>query len=350
MPVLILAGDEEFELSRAVVELKESLLDAAWATLNFQCLQNPTIREIIDVSASLPFGPGNKVILIDKCDLFTRKRKGSDAEESAPKSEKGRAAELERFEQAMANVAANTFVIFSSPHNFDTTLKTSKAVSKHAQLKAFTKPKYFPGTKNADLERWCRKEAKLLGATIDSEAIYYLLDGTDCDLRQVSAEITKASIHIMPATHITLDVVTELSPYHSHVFALAEQWLTGRTKESLASAREMLSRQSAMPILATLQTLLSKWIYMKALCDRYNGEVKTGPGINRRELPLPELTKRVAAQLKAHPFVVEKDLRRIQPLATTKLLAKREQLIQLEALVKTGQMPEQHALELFLVS
>ena len=81
MPVLVLAGDEEFELSRKVVELRKTLLDPTWAAMNFVRMENATIAQIIESAGSLPFGPGNKVVLIDKCELFTKKRgKGSDTE------------------------------------------------------------------------------------------------------------------------------------------------------------------------------------------------------------------------------------------------------------------------------
>jgi DNA polymerase III delta subunit len=348
MPVLILAGDEEFELSRKVVELRQSLLDPTWAAMNYLRLENPLLAQIIEHATALPFGPGNKVILIDKCELFTKKRgKGGDSDETTAK---GKANELERFEDALSSVVPNTYLIFSCPFNFDKTLKTSKAASRHAKISEFPRERYFAGSKSPKLETWCNKEAKRFGATIDDEAIHYLLAGLEGDLRQISSEIEKAAVKLLPATHITLKTVIELSPHHSHVFALAESWLSGRQQETLTSVRELLSRQSAMPVIAALQTMLSKWVQMKSLCDRYNGELPSGPGLNRRELPIAELAKRVAAETKAHPFVVEKDLKRISQIPVQTLIDKRIQLTKFENLVKTGQLPEQHALELFLVS
>jgi DNA polymerase III delta subunit len=74
----------------------------------------------------------------------------------------------------------------------------------------------------------------------------------------------------------------------------------------------------------------------------------SGPGIDRRELPLPELSKRVAAELKLMPFVVERDMRKIVNLTCDSLIAKREELTRLEYLLKSGQIPDRHALELFV--
>ncbi|HEY9714334.1 MAG TPA: hypothetical protein V6C72_12765, partial [Chroococcales cyanobacterium] len=82
MPTFIICGDEEFELSRRVKQLKDSLLDPTWAQFNFTRLTNPPVEEIIEAAATLPFGPGNKVILIDRSELFTKKRSKSGGDET----------------------------------------------------------------------------------------------------------------------------------------------------------------------------------------------------------------------------------------------------------------------------
>jgi DNA polymerase-3 subunit delta len=352
MPVLVVAGDEEFEVFRKVAELRKSLLDPAWAAMNFVRFENPPLHQIIDLAAALPFGPGNKVILIDKCELFTKKKsKGGGADsDDAPASAKGKSTELDHFEAALFAVAPNTYLIFACESNFDSTLKTAKAASKHAKVEEYRKERYFPGSRSPKYETWCSKEAKRHSATIDDDAIHYLLEGTDANLRQISSEIAKAAVKILPATHIKLETVVELSPHQSHVFALAESWVSGRGRDALDSVQELLARTNAIPIIAAMQTLLAKWVMMKALCERYNAELPSQPGSTRRELPLPELVKRVAQEMKLHPFAAEKDMKRIARIPLKNLIAKRVELTRLEDLLKTGQIPEQHALELFLVA
>ena len=356
MPVLILAGDEDFEISRKVQALREKLIDPAWASVNFMRLDNPNIQQICDAAAQLPFGPGNKVILIERCDLFTKKRsKGGGEEDAAPaKSAKKETAKdknsgLELFEAALDSVAENTYLLFSCPYNFDSSLKTSKAVPKSVGIEKFEKERYYVGSKNPKLDTWCRKEARRFGATIDDAAATYLLDGLEADLRSVSNELQKASVYILPKTHITLEAVQELTPFHSHVFVLADKWISGKTSEAYDSLRELLSRQSGMPIIAMLQTMLSKWVYMKMLCEKYNQETPHAPG-GKRELPLSELVKLVSVQVKSHPMVVESDLKRISKETSASLIRKKVELTRMEHLVKTGQLPESHALELLIAS
>jgi DNA polymerase III delta subunit len=358
MPVLVLAGDEDFELGRRVQVLRDKYLDPAWASVNFLRLDNPALNDISDAAAQLPFGPGNKVVLIDRCDLFTKKRgkAGSleDGAEAKPaKKEKGKdkTDQLDVLEQALLTVSPNTYLIFSCPYNFDSTLKTSKVVAsnKEVQFERFEKERYFVGSNNPKLETWCRKEAKRYGATIEDDAISYLLDGLEADLRPISSELAKAATYILPKSHITLAVVEELTPFHSHVFVLAEKWISGRKAEAQGSLRELLSRQSGMPIIAMLQTMLSNWLRVKVLSEKFNSELPAGAGVKRREMPVPELAKKISAVTRARDFLVEKDLKRIARETSTSLTAKKIELTRLEHLVKTGQIPEAHALELLVL-
>ncbi len=351
MPVIVVSGEEEFEVSRKVADYKAKLLDPQWASFNFTRLTDCDLTEIIDACATLPFGMGNKVILIDRCELFTKKRGKEKDSKKEEASSTNKDKQLEQLGKALAGVSPNTYIIFACPYNFDSTLKTSKTVKPLCTLEEYPKEKYYSGSENGKLNSWCNKEAKRFSATIDDAAIYYLLDSFEADLRSVSVEIQKAAVSILPATHITHATVVSLSPHHSHVFTLAEEWISGKTGQALVSCQEILSRQSAMPVIALLQTFLSKWIHMRALVDNINSTLPGGPGLNRRELPMSEMAKRIASELgQRSTFIVERDLRNIAKHSLDALVAKRERLTQIEYLVKTGQMPETLALESFIAS
>lgn len=345
MPITVLAGDEDFELYRKLAKLKDSLLDPAWASFNYLRIETPGLSDVLDNALTVPFGPGNKVIVFDKCDWFTRKSAGkkdkSDSGSMTPKM-------LEQLDDALGSVHPSTHLIFACPFNFDSNLKLSKIMLKHAKPEDFQKVKYYMGSSNPKLETWVRKEAKSFGATIDDTAISYLLDGTEAELRAISQELEKAATFIMPKTHITYDVVVELSPHHSHVFTLIDHWLTGRSSEALDSVNELLSRQPALKVIATLQTFLGRFVEMKAICDHANAKLPFGPGVGRRELPFPELVKKVAYEMKSQPFIIEKDMKRLRHHPTSYFIRKRRQLTKYEHLVKTGQVKDKNALELFL--
>ncbi len=348
MPVLVLAGDEDFLLDRRVNELKAELVDPNWSSFNFQRIASPDLSESCDAAATLPFGPGNRMVLLDRCDLFTKKKgKAADVDKISDKALK---ALLAGFDEALSAVAPQTHLVFACPYNFDSTLRAAKIVEKHAKIETFSKERFSPGSANPKLETWCRKEAHRFAATVDDNAISYLLDSTEADLRQVSVELEKASVYILPGKHITLETITLLSAYHSHVFLLLDAWAFGKQKEALQSLTELLSRTSGIPIIAAISTTLSKWLNLKAAADRAISALPTGPGLSRRALPPAELARKIAGELGLKPYAVEMDLKRAGRFTTAKLADIRSRLCQLEYSVKTGQLSDVQALTIFITS
>jgi DNA polymerase-3 subunit delta len=346
MPVIILAGEEEYRLSKRLAELKESLLTPAWQTMNFIRLQKPTLNSLHEAASTIAFGQGNRIVLVDNCDFFTKKRTkaDSDSEQKVEAAQAKKSIKLDdELEIVLSSIPANTYLIFACPYIFDSTLKSSKTAGKYAQLEEFPSEKYFPGSRNPKLELFCRNQAKQYGATIDDAAIEYLLNSTEGDLRRLANEIEKASLTVLPQTKITYELVSNICSAQGHIFQFIDLWLSEQSSKALNNLRELLAQQNAMPILATLQTMLSKWIKIKALYEQYSGEKekKTSPS---------EINKKIAADLKLMSFSIEKDLRRLQKFTAAQLVDKRLQLTRLEYAIKVGQIPADHALIMFVSS
>jgi DNA polymerase-3 subunit delta len=348
LPVLILAGEEELLLSEKLEVLKEKLLDSAWASFNYSRASEPELKQIIDAAAALPFGPGNKVMVFDNCELFTKKRGGKSDDDSASKSKSKGEKILEDLDRALTNVSPNTYVILCCPHNFDKTLKVSKVFEKHAEIESFDKIKYWPGSNNPEMLNWGRKRAHRYGSVIEDEAIDYLAESYEANLRLIAMEIEKASIYILPEKTITLKVVSQLSPHFSNVFALLDNWVHGEKALVLSGLQEVLSKsQSAIPIFAVIQTTLSKWLNIKSAAERVLASLPGGRGIQRKDLPPAEMAKRLQSEIKMNPWVLKMDLERVHRVSLEHLVAKKQELTRLENAVKTGMISDVHALTIF---
>lgn len=347
MPVYIFHGEEEFEISRAVDAMKQKLVDPAWASFNLARIDGGDLKHIVEAASSVPFGPGNKVFVFERCDLFTKKRGGKSDDDGEKTSASKVAKVLEDLDSTLGTVASNTYLLFECIANFDTTLKISKVFAKHAKFEKFEKKKYYSGSPNKELLTWANKEAHRFSATMDDDAISYLAESTEVNLRQMSQEIEKAATFILPDTHITLKTVSQLSPHFSHVFALLDYWAYGKKAKVLEAIQELQSRQiSAHVVIATLQTTLSKWISYKTEMERAMASSPGSRDVNRREVPLGELARQIAFDPRM-AFVVEQDLKRIKSMPLEYLVNKKRELTELEHSIKTGQMPETHALSLF---
>ncbi len=354
MPVIVLAGEEEYSLSKRLIELKSTLLAPAWQTVNLVKLNKPNLKLLGEATSTVAFGLGNRIVLVDNCELFTKKRAktGGDEEgkEKPGKSGKtNKTDDLDDLESVLSSVPAGTYLIFACPYNFDSTLKTAKQVIKYAKVEEFPKEKYFPGSRNLKLESFSRQEAKKYNATIDDDAIEYLLNSTEGNMRQLSSEIEKTTLSILPQTKITHKIVSGLCAPQGHIFQFIDLWLSGRNSEALDNLRYLLAQQNAMPILAALQTMLSKWIKLKALYEQYNASPDEKK-VTSKAPSHSDIIKQIAADLKLMSFSIEKDLRRLQKFTAAQLVDKRLQLTRLEYAIKVGQIPADHALIMFVSS
>lgn len=352
MPAIVLAGEEELLISERALELKDKLLDPAWASFNFSSALKPDLKQIVDAAAAVPFGPGNKVILFEQVDLFTKKRGGKSDEESAASKGKSKGDKIyEDLEHALKHIAPNTYLILSCTANFDKTLKSSKTFEKHAEIENFEKIKFYAGSSNAAMTNFCRKRAHKFGAVIDDDAINYLAESSEGDLRVIAMEIEKAAIFVLPEKHISHSVVSHLSPHFSNVFALLDHWVHGEKAAVLLSLDEVMSKQtSALPVLALLQTTLSKWLELKTAAEKVIAALPAGRGIQRREISADDMAKRIQSEFKMNPWVLKMELERVGKLKLEYLVEKKRELTKLELSVKTGLLSDVHALSIFFSS
>lgn len=351
MPAIVLAGEEELLIAERAAELKEKLLDPAWASFNFFASAKPDLKQVVDAAAAVPFGPGNKVILFEQVDLFTKKRSGKTDEEANSKTKSKGEKIYEDLEHALKHIAPNTYLILSCTANFDKTLKSSKAFEKHAEIENFEKIKFYAGSNNPGMLNFCRKRAHKFGAVIDDEAISYLAESSEGDLRVISMEIEKAAIFILPDKHISLSVVSHLSPHFSNIFALLDHWVHADRAAVLSSLEEVMSKQtSALPVFALLQTTLSKWLEIRTAADKVIASLPGGRGIQRREISADDMAKRIQSEFKMNPWVLKMELERVSKLKLEYLVEKKKELTRLELSVKTGLLSDVHALSIFFAS
>ncbi len=344
MPVVVLHGQEEFLVARRAFEIAKQKLEPGWEAVNLTRLKSPDTTEIIYAAHGLPLGPGNRVVVIEGCSLFAKGRSADT--KSVPLSQ----AQLEELAAALERISAVTWLIFALPYRVDNTLKASRVLSKFADFEEFPGYRYFPGSRNAALETWVRLEAKRAGATIDDDAITYLLESTESNLRQLSLEIEKAAVYLLPERHIDLKTVAALSEHRSQVFALLDSWAAGNREKALRCLDELLSWQSGAPVMAALQTVLSRWLEVKSQAEAITRSLPVVSGSGCRQPPAKDLARRVAEATGMRPFLVELDLARTGRLETDWLLGKRIELTELESQVKSGLISDGQALTLFLTS
>jgi len=130
----------------------------------------------------------------------------------------------------------------------------------------------------------------------------------------------------------------------------ADSWAAGNREKALRCLDELLSWQSGAPVMAALQTVLSRWLEVKSQAEAITRSLPVVSGSGCRQPPAKDLARRVAEATGMRPFLVELDLARTGRLETDWLLGKRIELTELESQVKSGLISDGQALTLFLTS
>jgi DNA polymerase III delta subunit len=164
-------------------------------------------------------------------------------------------------------------------------------------------------------------------------------------------EIEKAAVYILPEKRISLEIISQLSPHFSNVFALLDHWIKREPEMVLSGIKEVLSKQqSAIPVFAVIQTTLSKWLMIKAASERVIASLPAGRGIQKRDIPIADMVKRLQSDIKINPWVLKMDLERVHKVNLEYLVEKKKELTKLENSVKTGMLPDVHALTIFFTT
>jgi hypothetical protein len=99
-------------------------------------------------------------------------------------------------------------------------------------------------------------------------------------------------------------------------------------------------------VLALVQTQLTKWIDYKLEYEKACAAPAGGRAVGRRDVPFHV----VAAKLHNNKWwqdLIAEELKTLQKVSLEELLAKKQELTEIEHKVKTGQLPEGHVLDLF---
>ncbi|MFA6989675.1 MAG: hypothetical protein WC197_06365, partial [Candidatus Gastranaerophilaceae bacterium] len=78
MPVYLFWGEEDFNIETAVKELKNTLLDDSWGSINHKLLEEPDLKTLLENIETTPMMFGNLVIEVNSTKLFTRGKTQSD--------------------------------------------------------------------------------------------------------------------------------------------------------------------------------------------------------------------------------------------------------------------------------
>lgn len=253
MTVHFYYGNEEYLIEEAINKLKKGL-DKDYLEMNFKIFNNPQFADLITILRTQPMMFG-KMLLVIKCnDLI---KKGWEDKE------------IKQIEEALNNNLENIDIVFvaefprSEKTKIDNRKKIVKLLLKYNQQEFTAIPAYKP-----ELEIWVKKQAKDLD--IDADAIKTLISQIGNNLRQLKGELDKLKLFLHPQKKVTKNHVQELCISNEDLFNFTDYLAAGEKDKALLEYRKLLESKFCLEILAALQTVIKKWIILKAKSSQMN--------------------------------------------------------------------------------
>ena len=279
MAIYFFYGEEDFNIEKEIDKLKKGL-DKNFLEMSFKTYDNPKFADLTAILRTQPMMFGKMLVVINGIDYFSKTFEDK---------------EIKEITSALENNNDNLDIVFLAqlPRNegkkLDSRKKFFKLLSKFNAKEFPTIPTY----KTAELEDWVKKQAKSKGIKPSPDAVTNLVIQVGNNLRQLDTELDKLKLLAFPSENITADMVKEICISNEDLFAFSDLLMQNEKDKALLEFHKLLDKKHPLEILATLQTMIRRWIILKA---------KSG------ELSNYELA-RLTGQ---HEFVVQKTLQKLK--------------------------------------
>jgi DNA polymerase III subunit delta len=310
MPILLYWGDDEFALNQAVIALQKNIVDAAWASFNYEKMagEQPAVTiQALNQAMTPPFGSGQRLIWLANTHVV------SQCSESI----------LTELERTLPYLPATTTLLLTSTNKPDGRLKASKFIQKQAEVREFA---LIPPWKTAELGQQVRQLAQQLGVQLTKEAIELLAESIGNNTRQLHTELTKLSLFALDrSTPLTVtDVSSLVMATTQNSLQLANALRQGDMGNSLSLIHALIQRnEPALKIMATLVGQFRTWLWIKML---------TAAGA-----PEEEVAREAEIGNPKRLYFLRQDLQQVSVRQLREVLP---ELLMLELALKQGQEPE----------
>jgi DNA polymerase-3 subunit delta len=303
MAVYFFYGEEDFDIENEINKLKKGL-DKNFLEMSFKTYNNPKFPDLIAILRTQPMMFGKMLIVINCLEYFSKTFEDK---------------EMKEIEKALEDNTENLDIVFVAqlPRNegkkLDSRKKFFKLLSKQHSKECAQIPTY----KTADLENRILKFGKDKGIKIDKNALTAIISQIGNNLRQIDKELEKLKLFAYPKDTITESMVKEICISNEDLFAFSDFLMENQKDKALLEYRKLLDTKYPLEILSTLQTMLRRWIILKA---------------KAKSLSSTELSKLTGM----HEYVVKLNLQKLKNISLKTLVKLKQNLTEAEYNIKAG--------------
>ena len=309
MAIYFIHGEEDFNIEKEIEKLKSSL-DKNFLEMSFKTYDNPKFPELISILRTQPMMFGKMLIVINCLDYFSKTFDDK---------------EIKEITQALENNNDNLDIVFMAQlprdegKKLDSRKKFYKLLSKYNNIECATIPTY----KTAELEGWIKKQAQSKKLKMTQDALTAMVSQIGNNLRLIDKELDKLQLAAYPENIVNAQMVKENCISNEDLFAFSDYIMVGEKDKALREYRKLLDKKYCLEIVSTLQTMLRRWIVLKAKAS---------------ELSPFELAKMTGQ----HEYVVKLTLQKLKKATLKDLVKLKENITEAEYRIKAGlsQNPE----------
>lgn len=301
--IYFLYGEEDFDIEREIEKLKKGL-DKNFFEMSFKIYNNPRFPDLISILRTQPMMFGKMLVVINCLDYFSKTFEDK---------------EIKEIEKAFEDNNENLDVVFVAQlprgenKKLDSRKKFFKLLAKQNSKECAPIPVY----KTVDLETRIQKEAKSKGIKLDKNALTSIITQIGNNLRQIDKELDKLKLFAYPKDIITADMVKEICISNEDLFSFSGYLMENQKDKALLEYRKLLISKYPLEILATLQTMLRRWIIMKA---------------KSQTLSAFELSRLTGL----HEYVIKLNLQKLKNTSLKDLVKLKQNLTKAEYNIKAG--------------
>lgn len=310
MAVYFFYGEEDFNIEQEIEKLKKGL-DKNFLEMSFKTYDNPKFPDLISILRTQPMMFGKMLVVINCLDYFSKTFDDK---------------EIKQIAEALEENNDNLDIVFVAQlkrdegKKLDSRKKFFKTLSKYNAQEFAVIPTY----KTAELEGWIIKQAKAKKLKMDTGAATAMISQIGNNLRQLDTELDKLQLMAYPQNVVTPDMIKEICISNEDLFAFSDYLLEGKKDLALREYRKLLEKKYCMEIVSTLQTMLRRWIILKAKSSECT----------------PMELSRLTGQ---HEYVVKLTLQKLKKTNLKDLVKLKQNITEAEFKIKSGQAPNAEA-------
>ncbi|MDJ0674934.1 MAG: DNA polymerase III subunit delta [Calothrix sp. MO_167.B42] len=255
MPIYIYWGEDEFAMEKAIVELRDRIIDPAWTSFNYHVFPNDGADAVIqglNQAMTPPFGAGGRLVWLVNTNVC----------QQCPDNV------LEELQRTLGVIPENSYLLLTSRNKPDERLKSTKLLKKCATK--FQDFSLIPPWKTDLLVKAVQQGAHTMGVKLTPMGADFLAECVGNDTRLLYNELGKLRLYAGDNNQPQdVDVVARLVRNTTHnSLQLATAIRTGDTAKALLLVADLLgASEPALKIVATLVGQFRTWLWVKIMIE-----------------------------------------------------------------------------------